>query len=206
VGRLSRCRASAKCRRLKNCQAAATAVRHVFIASARSMRCVWADVAHHGLRRLDWAESAVTRVASRRTGVGTIAVIGSGCLCQLVQHMSCSVNPIGAGFCARPPIVPTVRLVGLAWREISKIGLTQGRCAWRRQSYDHDPIALLKRHRLTIDRAQIPALHHLADPEADGAFGYFVENQRDIPFPANRGSLQRQGRPLGFGGRRRRGV
>jgi hypothetical protein len=45
---LSRCHASAKCRRLKNCQAAATAVRHVSIAAARSMRCVWADV------RLRW--------------------------------------------------------------------------------------------------------------------------------------------------------
>src|SRR5271157_6087105 len=42
---LSRCRAaSAKCRRLRNCQAAATAVRHVSIAAARSVRCVWADV------------------------------------------------------------------------------------------------------------------------------------------------------------------
>ena len=44
-GGLSRCcAASAKCRRLKNCQAAATAVRHVSIAAARSARCVWADV------------------------------------------------------------------------------------------------------------------------------------------------------------------
>ena len=42
---LSRCRAaSAKCRRLRNCQAAATAVRHVVIAAARSARCVWAEV------------------------------------------------------------------------------------------------------------------------------------------------------------------
>ncbi len=42
---LSRCRAaSAKCLRLRNCQAAATAVRHVSIAAARSVRCVWADV------------------------------------------------------------------------------------------------------------------------------------------------------------------
>ena len=42
---LSRCRAaSAKCRRLKNCQAAATAVRQVSIAAARSVRCVWAEV------------------------------------------------------------------------------------------------------------------------------------------------------------------
>jgi len=45
---LSRCRAagakwSAKCRRLRNCQAAATAVRHVVIATARSARCVWAE-------------------------------------------------------------------------------------------------------------------------------------------------------------------
>ena len=36
--------ASAQCRRLKNCQAAATAVRHVSIAAARSVRCVWAEV------------------------------------------------------------------------------------------------------------------------------------------------------------------
>jgi|SRR5580700_3148569 transposase-like protein len=36
--------ASAKCRRRKNCQAAATAVRHVSIAAARSVRCVWAEV------------------------------------------------------------------------------------------------------------------------------------------------------------------
>ena len=42
---LSRCRAaSAKCRRLRNCQAVATAVRHVSIAAARSARCVWAEV------------------------------------------------------------------------------------------------------------------------------------------------------------------
>src|SRR5271157_1664318 len=42
---LSRCcAASAKCCRLKNCQATATAVRHVSIAAARSVRCVWADV------------------------------------------------------------------------------------------------------------------------------------------------------------------
>jgi len=41
---LSRCRAgSAKCQRLRNCQAAATAVRHVVIATARSARCVWAE-------------------------------------------------------------------------------------------------------------------------------------------------------------------
>jgi glycine/D-amino acid oxidase-like deaminating enzyme len=36
--------ASARCQRLKNCQAAATAVRHVSIAAARSVRCVWAEV------------------------------------------------------------------------------------------------------------------------------------------------------------------
>jgi hypothetical protein len=41
---LSRCPASARCQRLKNCQAAATAVRHVSIAAARSVRCVWAEV------------------------------------------------------------------------------------------------------------------------------------------------------------------
>src|SRR5208337_2877695 len=42
---LSRCRAaSAKCRHLRNCQAAATAVRHVVIAAARSARCVWAEM------------------------------------------------------------------------------------------------------------------------------------------------------------------
>ena len=42
---LSRCRAaSAKCRHLRNCQATATAVRHVVIAAARSTRCVWAEV------------------------------------------------------------------------------------------------------------------------------------------------------------------
>ena len=35
---------SAKCRRLRNCQAAATAVRHVVIATARSARCVWAEM------------------------------------------------------------------------------------------------------------------------------------------------------------------
>jgi hypothetical protein len=38
---LSRCRdASAQGRRLGNCQAAATAIRHVAIASVRSTRCV----------------------------------------------------------------------------------------------------------------------------------------------------------------------
>jgi hypothetical protein len=36
--------ASATCRRLKNCQAVSTAVRHVSIAAARSVRCVWAEV------------------------------------------------------------------------------------------------------------------------------------------------------------------
>ena len=42
---LSRCRvASAKCRHLRNCQAAATAVRHVVIATPRSARCVWAEM------------------------------------------------------------------------------------------------------------------------------------------------------------------
>ena len=41
---LSRCRAeSVKCRRLRNCQAAATAVRHVVIAWSRSTRCVRAE-------------------------------------------------------------------------------------------------------------------------------------------------------------------
>src|SRR5271165_4560457 len=34
----------AKFRRLRNCQAAATAVRHASIAVARSARCVWAEV------------------------------------------------------------------------------------------------------------------------------------------------------------------
>src|ERR1700733_13833723 len=34
---------SAPCQRLKSCQAAATAVRHVSIAAARSVRCVWAE-------------------------------------------------------------------------------------------------------------------------------------------------------------------
>ncbi len=44
VRALSRCHAAdAKCRRLWNCQAAATAVRHVVIATARSARCVWAE-------------------------------------------------------------------------------------------------------------------------------------------------------------------
>ena len=42
---LSRCRAaSGKCRHLRNCQAAATAVRHVVIATPRSPRCVWAEM------------------------------------------------------------------------------------------------------------------------------------------------------------------
>ena len=46
VRAFSRCRAaSAKCRRLRNCQAAATAIRHVVvIATARSARCVWAEM------------------------------------------------------------------------------------------------------------------------------------------------------------------
>jgi hypothetical protein len=34
---------SARCQRLKSSQAAATAVRHVSIAAARSVRCVWAE-------------------------------------------------------------------------------------------------------------------------------------------------------------------
>ena len=57
-----------------------------------------------------------------------------------------------------------------------------------------------------IDRAQIPALRRFADVESNGAFGRFVENERDISWLADRGSLQRQGRPLEFGGRRRLGV
>ena len=36
--------ANARCQRLKNCQAAATRVRHVSIAAVRSVRCVWAEV------------------------------------------------------------------------------------------------------------------------------------------------------------------
>jgi hypothetical protein len=31
-----------------------------------------------------------------------------------------------------------------------------------------------------INRAQMPALRHLADVEPNGAFGHFVENDRDI--------------------------
>src|SRR5271165_1339827 len=57
-----------------------------------------------------------------------------------------------------------------------------------------------------MDRAQIPALRRFADVEPNGAFGRFVENERDISWLADRGSLQRQGRPLEFGGRRRLGV
>jgi hypothetical protein len=34
---------SARCQRLKSCQAAATAVGHVSIAAARSVRCVWPE-------------------------------------------------------------------------------------------------------------------------------------------------------------------
>jgi hypothetical protein len=42
---LSRCRAaSAKCRRLRNCQAAATAVRRVVLATPRSARFVWVEM------------------------------------------------------------------------------------------------------------------------------------------------------------------
>ena len=42
---LSHCGAAgAKHRRLRNCQAAASAVRHVSIAAARSTRCVWAEM------------------------------------------------------------------------------------------------------------------------------------------------------------------
>ena len=36
--------ASGRCQRLRNCQAAATAVRDVSIAAARSVRCGWAEV------------------------------------------------------------------------------------------------------------------------------------------------------------------
>ena len=53
-----------------------------------------------------------------------------------------------------------------------------------------------------IDRAQTPALRRFADVEPNGAFGRFVENERDISWLADRGPLQRQGRPLEFGGRR----
>ena len=68
--RLSRCHStSAKCRRLRNCQAAATAVRHVVIATARSARCVWAEM------RWRWtaeeAAASIERVrkkAARRRG------------------------------------------------------------------------------------------------------------------------------------------
>ena len=42
---LSRCgTTNAERRRLRNCHAAATAVRHVLIAAARSARCAWAEV------------------------------------------------------------------------------------------------------------------------------------------------------------------
>jgi hypothetical protein len=44
ISALSRCRAAnAKRRCPSNCQAAATTVRHVVIATARNARCVWAE-------------------------------------------------------------------------------------------------------------------------------------------------------------------
>src|SRR5271166_5587303 len=59
---LSRCRAaSAKCRCLRNCQAAATAVRHVVIAAARSTRCVWAEVRWRWMLKVLWTAACVER-------------------------------------------------------------------------------------------------------------------------------------------------
>src|SRR5208337_4061613 len=59
---LSRCRAAgAKCRRLRNCQAAATAVRHVVIASARSARRVWAETRWRWTLKVLWTAACVER-------------------------------------------------------------------------------------------------------------------------------------------------
>src|SRR5208337_5072122 len=59
---LSRCRAaSAKCRHLRNCQAAATAVRHVVIAAARSVRCVWAEMRWRWTLKVLWTAACVER-------------------------------------------------------------------------------------------------------------------------------------------------
>src|SRR5271169_6738836 len=59
---LSRCHAaSAKCRRPRNCQAAATAVRHVVIAAARSTRCVWAEVRWRWTLKVLWTAACVER-------------------------------------------------------------------------------------------------------------------------------------------------
>src|SRR5208337_955540 len=59
---LSRCRAAgAKCRRLRNCQAAATAVRHAVIATARSARCVWAETRWRWTLKVLWTAACVER-------------------------------------------------------------------------------------------------------------------------------------------------
>jgi hypothetical protein len=112
-------------------------------------------------------------------------------------------NPIAAGFTTRPAIVRHVRLVVSVRRKSRRI---RGRCARRRERQDHDPAIFLDRRCPTIDRAQIPAFRRLADVEPNGAFGCFVENEHDVSRLADRGSLQRQWRTLGLGGRRRRGV
>ena len=51
----------------------------------------------------------------------------------------------------RPAHVPPVGLVGSVWRKLSKIALTQKRCARRWERYDHDPVTLLERRGLMID-------------------------------------------------------
>ena len=59
---LSHCHAaSAKSRRLRNCQATATAVRHVVIAAARSTRCVWAEVRWRWTLKVLWTAACVER-------------------------------------------------------------------------------------------------------------------------------------------------
>ena len=50
-----------KCRRLMKGQAAATAVRHVLIAAARSTRCVWADVRWRWTLKVLWTAACVER-------------------------------------------------------------------------------------------------------------------------------------------------
>jgi hypothetical protein len=68
---LSRCRAaSAKCRHLRNCQVAATAVRHVVIAAARSARCVWAEVRWRWTLKVLWTAAATAAPLRHRQTKG----------------------------------------------------------------------------------------------------------------------------------------
>ena len=74
-----------------------------------------ADVAERGLGRLNWADSALTRAASGRTGVREIAVIADRLLVGLIPLASCATaercnlgNPPTIGGLSQQPRPATV--------------------------------------------------------------------------------------------------